>query len=187
MAETQGQVELPNRVIIAEIFREWGIRGELTARSQTDVPGRIESLKSAWLQLADGSDLPVTLESARPHKGDWLLKFAGVDSISEAEKLRGADLWVPFEERAPLSEGDYYESDLVGCQVRTLGKGQLIGTVTGIERYGGPALLEVNCVTAQDSKKGREILIPFVPAICPKVDLDSREIQVELPEGLMEL
>ncbi len=173
-------VQQPTRIVIAEIFRERGIRGEVTARSQTDVPGRLETLKSAWVLLTDGTDRAVTLEAAWPHKGDWVLKFAGVDSMSDAEQFRGADLWVPFEERAPLPEGEYYESDLAGCAVRTMGTGEWIGTVTGMERYGGPALLEVD-------RNGRNVLIPFVPSICRKVDLEGREIQVELPEGLLEL
>jgi 16S rRNA processing protein RimM len=182
--ESPATVEQPQRVVIAEIFREWGIRGEVTARSQTDVPGRLENLKTAWVQLADGTDLAVTIEAARPHKSDWVLKFAGVDSMTDAERFRGADLWVSREERAPLPEGEYYETDLVGCRVRVLKTGSPIGRVTGMQRFGGPPLLEV--VTGTDGG-GREVLIPFVPSICPKVDLEAREIGVDLPEGLLDL
>jgi 16S rRNA processing protein RimM len=140
----------------------------------------LESLKSAWLRLPDGTDRRVAVEKAWPHKGDWVLKFALIDSISEAEKLRGSDLWVPFEDRAPLPQGEYYESDLVGCQVRALSSGELLGLVTSMQRFGGPPLLEVD-------RKGSEVLIPFVPAICVQVDLAAREIRVELPDGLLDL
>jgi 16S rRNA processing protein RimM len=169
----------PKRVVLAEILRERGNKGEVAARSQTDIPGRLESLKAAWLHLADGSDRAVEIEQAWPHKGDWVLKFALVNSISEAEKLRGSDLWVPIEERAPLPAGEYYESDLIGCVVRPVG-GETIGIVTGMQRFGGAPLLEVD-------RNGRDVLIPFVPGICHKVDLGEREIQVELPDGLLDL
>ena len=167
------------RVVLAEIFRERGNRGEVLARSTTDIPGRLENLKAAWVQLADGTERAVTIEKVWRHQENWVLKFAGVDSISEAERFRGADLWVPRSERAALPEGEYYESDLLGFAVRDGASGETLGLVRGWRRFGGPPLLEVDC-------SGREALIPFVPAICRKVDLERRTIEVDLPEGLLE-
>jgi len=177
--------QAPERVVLAEIHRPRGIRGELVARSLTDVPGRLKELKAVWVQFADGSDREVVLEEAWEHKGGWVFKFAGVDSANDAERFRGADLWVPRSERAPLPEGEYYESDLMGCQVVDGTSGQVIGTVSGWQHYGGPALMEVKRVG--EAKAGREVLVPFVPAICRKVDLEARIIAVDLPEGLLEL
>ncbi len=105
------------RVVIAEIMRPRGNRGELMVRSQTDVPGRLESLKRAQVQLADGSDIELDVEEAWEHKGDWVVKFAGVDSIDAAERFKGADVWVLRSERASLPEGDFFQSDLIGCSV----------------------------------------------------------------------
>jgi 16S rRNA processing protein RimM len=169
-----------DRVVIADILRARGVRGEVLAKSQTDVPGRLESLKEAQVRLADGSDLPLELESAWEHKGDWVLKFRGIDDINAAERLRGAELWVPWEERGRLAEGEYFQSDLLGCQVIEKGTGEILGAVEGLQQYGGPPLLEVK-------REGREVLIPFVSAICQDIDLASRVIRVELPEGLLEL
>src|ERR1700712_1969077 len=94
------------RVAVAEIFRPRGIRGELIARSLTDVPGRLESLKTAHVRLANGTDRDVELTRVWQHKGDWILKYAGVDSMNAADEFRGADLWVPIVERAALPDGD---------------------------------------------------------------------------------
>jgi 16S rRNA processing protein RimM len=174
----------PERVVLAEVFRPRGIRGELIARSLTDVPGRLKELKSAWVQFADGSDAAVTLEEAWEHKGDWVLKFAGVDSTDDADRFRGADLWVPRSERAPLPDGEYYEADLIGSRVVDGTSDELIGTVTGWQHFGGPPLMEV---TRAEGKAGREVLVPFVPAICRKVDLEARTIEVDLPDGLLDL
>jgi 16S rRNA processing protein RimM len=171
---------LAGRVVLAEIHRERGNRGEVLARSLTDIPGRLENLKSAWVQFAGGTDQAVVIEKVWRHQENWVLKFAGVDSISDAERFRGADLWVPRNERAPLPEGEYYESDLLGFEVRDAASGEAVGIVQGWRRFGGPPLLEVEC-------SGREALIPFVPAICRKVDLERRMVEVDLPEGLLEL
>jgi 16S rRNA processing protein RimM len=168
------------RVVVAEILRERGNVGEVVARSVSDVPGRMESLRNARLRLPDGIDHLVTIESAWRHGENWVLKFAGVDSIDAARRLRGADLWVPREERGVLPEGQYFQSDLVGCKVVDGNGGRVLGVVEGFEQYGGPPLLEVKC-------EGRELLIPFVPAICVGVNLGDRSILVDLPEGLLDL
>jgi 16S rRNA processing protein RimM len=109
-----------------------------------------------------------------------VLKFAGCDSIADAERFRGADVWVSREERGSLPEGEYFRSDLMGCSVQDAATGEEIGTVEGFEQYGGPLLLAV-------SVSGREVLIPFVPEICRKVDVERKTIAVMLPEGLLEL
>jgi 16S rRNA processing protein RimM len=169
-----------DQVVIAEIIRERGNRGELLVASLTDVPGRIESLTSVRVRLKDGSDTVVEVESAWMHQGTWVLKFAGVDSIDAAQVFRGADIWVPREERGQLGEGNFFQADLVGCQVIDRQSESSLGTVSGFQQYGGPALLEVQ-------SGDRELLIPFVEAICPVVDLAARTVVVDPPDGLLEL
>ena len=84
------------RVVLAEIFRPRGVRGELIARSLTDIPGRLESLKQAQVRLANGMDRAVELaRMSGSTKAIGCLKFAGVDSMDAAQEFRGADLWVP--------------------------------------------------------------------------------------------
>ncbi len=169
----------PEKVVLAEIIRTRGLRGEVVARSQTDVPDRLEQLKSAQLGLANGSDVQVEIAAAWKHKGDWILKFTGIDSIEAAEPLRGANLWVPYANRGTLADGDFFQSDLVGCQIIDARTGDWVGTVEGWHEYGGPPLMEVN-------SEGRERLVPFVTPLC-EVDLTARTIRVELPEGLLDL
>jgi len=168
------------RVVIAEILRERGNIGEVLARSASDVPGRMESVREAQLRMPDGSDQAVKLESAWLHNESWVLKFAGINSIDAARALRGADLWVPRTERGALPKGEYFQSDLIGCKVLDEKDGRVLGVVEGFEQYGGPPLLEV-------SSEDGEVLIPFVPAICVAVDLANRSISVDLPDGLLEL
>ena len=168
-----------SRVVLAEIFRPRGVRGELIARSLTDVPGRLEALKKANVRLASGADREVVLENVWEHKGDWVVKFAGVDSMNAADEFRAADLWVPANERAALPDGEYYQSDLIGCEVVDRNNGRPIGIVEGWQQYGGPPLMEVKF-------GGRELLIPFLSCEC-QVDLGARVIRMSVPEGLLEL
>ncbi len=160
---------------IAALVRPRGNKGELTAVSLSSKPDRFANLTKVHL-FGDGAEY--TVERVWEHDGALVFKFAGIDSINDAEKLRGAEVRVPFEERVALDEGEYFQSDLVGCEVRDLVCDRLIGRVTGWEEYGGPSLLEVD--------NGR-ILIPFVKAICPEIDPAARVIKVQLPEGLEDL
>jgi 16S rRNA processing protein RimM len=160
---------------IAALVRPRGNKGELTAVSLSSKPERFAHLTKVHL-FGDGSEY--TVERVWEHDGALVFKFAGVDSINDAEKLRGAEVRVPFEERVPLDEGEYFQSDLIGCEVRDIVTERLIGHVTGWEEYGGPSLLDVD--------NGR-VLIPFVKAICPEVDTAARVIKVQLPEGLEDL
>ena len=166
--------------MVAEIVRPRGNRGEVLARSQTDIPGRLETLKQAQVHLPDGSDIAVEIEQAWPHAEHWVLKFAGCDSITDAERFKGSDLWVGREERGSLPEGEYFRSDLVGCTVHDLATGKDIGTVEGFEQYGGPMMLAV-------SAGAREVLIPFVPEICQRVDIERKVIAAAVPDGLLDL
>jgi len=112
--------------------------------------------------------------------GDHLIfKFKGVDTISDAERLAGADVAIPMEARAQIAEGEYYQSDLLGCEV--FDGVRLLGNVAGWQETGGPLLVEVR------TPQGKELLIPFAKAIFTKIDVGQRRIEVNLPDGLLEL
>ena len=162
-------------VAVAVLGRPRGNRGELTAESLSSKPERFARLKEVRL-VGDGSAYQV--EEVWEHAGALVFKFRGVDSISDAEKLRGAEVQVPKAERVALEPGEYFHSDLIGCEVRERASGRVIGRVTSFEEYGGPPLLEMD---------GGRMLIPFVKAICVDIRPDVKLIQVDLPEGLEEL
>ena len=162
-------------VAVAVLGRPRGNRGELTAESLSSKPERFAQLKEVRL-MGDGGAYQV--EEVWEHSGALVFKFRGVDSISDAEKLRGAEVQVPRTERVALEPGEYFHSDLIGCEVRERASGRVIGRVTSFEEYGGPPLIEID---------GGRILIPFVKAICVDIRPDLKLIQVDLPEGLEEL
>jgi 16S rRNA processing protein RimM len=118
------------------------------------------------------------VEEVWDHERTLVFKFRGVDSITDAEKLRGAEVQVPMAERIALEPGEYFHSDVIGCEVRESGSGRLVGHVTRFEEYGGPPLIEID---------GGRLLIPFVKAICVDIRPELKRIEVELPAGLEDL
>lgn len=168
-------------VTIAILGRPRGNRGELQALSLSDSPGRWESLSRVFLFRDEQALGEFKAENVWWHGGRLILKWVGIDSISAAEQLQGAEVRVPFEERAPLGTGEYFQSDLIGCELIDRASGEPLGTVTGWEELGGPVpsagLMEID----------GDWLAPFSPAICREVDLSGRRIVVDLPVGLKEV
>ncbi|MFN7932671.1 MAG: ribosome maturation factor RimM [Bryobacteraceae bacterium] len=167
----------PDWVIVACIVRPRGVRGEVVALAANWTAEQLQAFPN--LVLFPG-ELPVKLEHAFPHQDRMVLKFAGIDTVEQAESLREAQLCIPRSDRPPAPEGEVYYNDLVGCRVLDFKSGRELGTVADYLEYGGPVLLQV-------LHGGREMLVPFVPAICREYDLAARWIRAELPEGFEEL
>jgi 16S rRNA processing protein RimM len=157
--------------VIAQLLRPRGIKGELAAIPFSDNPERFHTV------IVNGADLPV--ENVWRHGDRVIFKFGGVDSIEDAEKLAGAEVCIPKSDRAKLPQGEYFQTDLIGCTVVERG-GDIVGVVTGSQEYGGPLLLEVDA-------QGREVLIPFARSICVDIDIAGKKIVVDLPPGLKDL
>jgi len=169
-------VNLPEAgwITIAVLGKTRGNRGEITAFSLSDKPERFQALSEVFLF---GSGQPCEVESTWFHMGTLIFKFRGVDTISQAELLAGAEVRVPANQRAPLEENEFFQADLVGCEVFDTRNGERLGSVTGWEDGGGHGLLVVN----------GSLLIPFARSICKEIDPAARRIAVELPEGLKDL
>ena len=127
----------------------------------------------------DNSRRELQIEDFWPHKGDLVLKFAGVDSISDAETLIGCELQVPRSERARLEAGWNYVSDLIGCIV--FDAGREIGKIEDVQFGTGEAPL---LIVGTGSKRCE---IPYAEAYLKSVDLEHKQIDMELPEGMLEL
>ena len=196
--------ETPRWVLVARILRARGNKGEVAAEILTDFPERLTRLREVYVGHAHGKNEPrrVSLKTcwlSQNHRGQAVFHFEGVNSISEAEKFRGLDVLLPFEQRVTLPAGQYFVSDLIGCSVFenpssppmvssspcSLAEGpSLLGTIRDVqfpgEEISGTPLLEVET-------SGGEILIPLAVDICTKIDTKARRIDVVLPEGLRDL
>jgi 16S rRNA processing protein RimM len=118
------------------------------------------------------------VEDSWPHKGLVVLKFRGMESISQAETLVGCEIQVPRQERLPLPAGEVYISDLVGCAV--FDHGAEVGSIADVQFGSGDAPLLVVKAGA------KEHLLPFAAAYLVKVDLERKRLDMNLPEGMLE-
>jgi 16S rRNA processing protein RimM len=160
-------------ITVAVLGRTRGNRGEISALPLSK-PERYQALREVYLF---GAGERYEVESAWFHQASLVLKFRGVDTISDAERLRGAEVRVPLSERVPLEPGEFFLSDLLGCQVVEHPSGEFLGHVTGWEDSGGSGLLVLE----------NGILIPFARSICVEIDLPRKRILADLPEGLKDL
>jgi len=165
----------PEWIAIAALGRARGIRGEVTAVSLSSHPERFANLSRVYL-FGPGDSYDV--ERVWDHQGLLVFKFKGVDSMTDAEKLRGYEVRVPASERVQPEPGEYFHSDLIGCEVRDAATSRPIGTVTAFEEYGGPGLLQIDA--------GR-LTVPFVKEICVGIQPEQKLILVNLPEGLEDI
>jgi len=194
--------EIPRWVIVARILRPRGNKGEVAAELLTDFPERLTQLRDAFLARGDSEPRRQAIKScwlSQNHRGQAVFHFEGFASISDAEKLRGLDVLLPFEQRVALPAGHYFVSDLIGCSVfeNPASPGVLssspclassappfLGTVRDVqfsgEGVGGTPLLAVD--TSQE-----ELLIPLAEDICTSINIAARRIDVVLPDGLRDL
>lgn len=170
--------------MLARIVRPQGRLGEVLADLLTDFPERFSEHKRLVLLPAAGQNREpreVALEKHWLHKNRIVLKFAGVDSISDAETLRGMELAAPREERIALTGDEVYIGDLIGCRVFDSSSGEEIGAIANVETQPDAAAL-----LAVERKDG-EVLIPFAKAYLKRIDLEAKRIEMALPEGLLEI
>ena len=191
-------------IAIAHILRARGNKGEVAAQLLTDFTERLAQMREVFLSDGAGRSepRPVNLKAFwmdRNHRGQGVFHFEGCASISEAEKFRGLDVLLPFEQRVKLPVGQYFVSDLIGCSVfespaeppvvssspcSIATAPALVGTVRDVqftgENISGTPLLVV------DTQHG-ELLVPLAEDICTRIDPAARRIDVVLPEGLREL
>jgi 16S rRNA processing protein RimM len=173
-------------VLLAHIVRPQGRHGEVLADIFTDFPEHFAQRKRLFLRppAKDQVDAmrEVKVVSHWLHKGRVVLKFAQVDSMAEAENLRGFDVVIPRDERIPLTGDAVYVSDLLGVRVIDVSRGGFTdaGEITDVEPEGpGPAMLIIRTLA------GDELLIPFVRAYLRKMDIEGKRLEMDLPEGLL--
>ena len=166
-------------VLVGRIARPHGLRGQVVVNPETDfVEDRFVTGATMWTR-SDRGDETLTIRSARVQSGRPIVGFDGFASIDDVERLVGLELRVPEESLRSLDEGIYYQHQLVGCIVTT-GGGERIGEVARVDGGAGGSVLVVN------GARG-EVLVPFAQHICVEVDIASRRIVIDPPDGLLEL
>jgi 16S rRNA processing protein RimM len=174
-----GSLTWEDMVVVGRIARPHGLRGHVIVNPETDfAEDRFRAGAVVWTRSPNG-DEELTIDSARFQQGRPVIGFKGFSRIEDVERLAGLELRVPEAWLQPLEPGRYYEYQLAGCVVE-LTTGQRVGTVARVEGGAGGSRLVI------DGDRG-EILIPFAVDICVAVDVEAKKIQIDPPEGLIEL
>lgn len=170
----------PRYLLLGEILRPHGIRGELRMRVMTDYPERIRELGSIFLSAdEDGAKAKAyTVQALRMHQGYALLTIKGVDDRDAADRLRGLFALVAIDEAVPLEEGEFYLYQIIGLDVVTE-DGERLGTLNDVMETGA------NDVYIVASERYGSVLIPVIEGVVLKTDLEASTITVRLPEGLL--
>lgn len=171
-------------ITLARVLKTQGRRGEVAVETHTDVPDRFSEGMRLFALDESGARRPLKIEELWPHKGHLVLKFEGIDSISDAETLVRSELQVPWKERAALEPGWTYVSDLAGCTV--FDGERRIGTIESVQFGAGEAPLLIVRGEGQGGQKA-PYEIPFAEAYLAGVDLGAKQVWMNLPEGMLEI
>lgn len=172
-----------NMIIVAEIIKPHGIRGEVVLRLHTDHPETVTGAEELYLG-ADAMN-PVKVEAARMHKNRPLLKLENVDSIEKATELRGEFLYLPDDRLRPLEDGEYFLHDLTGLTLLD-STSKILGTVEWIMETGGPPVLVGTFAPERSGEPGKEFMVPFSSGTIEEVDLEAGTIKISDLPGLID-
>ncbi len=172
--------DLSADVVIGQVVRPVGRRGEVAVEPLTDDPDRFFEIESAEVGPAERPGRWRSLDAVRIHKGRPVVLFDGIGDIGAAETLRGMEVRIRESERAALPDDRYYSDELVGCRAESK-EGALLGEIVGTLDTAGPTLLVLR------APDGSEDLIPFVEALCVLVEPEAGRVVLNVPDGLLGL
>jgi len=176
MAETSQ----PHYLILGEILRPHGVRGELRVRVLTDYPERVAKIKTVYLgrdPMEFDADA-YSVQAARMHKDYLLLKLQEIQDRNEAETLRSLYVMIDFENAVPLEEDEFYLYEVIGLKAYS-SEGEWLGTVNNVIETGA------NDVYVVSGSAHGEILLPVHEETLVSIDFDEGKITLNLPDGLL--
>jgi 16S rRNA processing protein RimM len=165
-------------VTVAKVIKTQGRIGEVAAVLLTDFPERFSQPGPYFSLDKENRRREIQLDDHWFHKGQIILKFAGVDSISQAEELIGCEIQVPLEQRIELEKDSIYLSELTGCTV--FDAGREIGKIQDVQFGSGEAPLLI-------VKGDKEYMIPFAAEFLKDLDVPHKRVEMILPAGMLEL
>jgi 16S rRNA processing protein RimM len=167
------------RFSIGDIVNTQGIKGDVRVAPQTFDPTRFELLDEVDGCLPGKLPVKLAIERVWYHKGFVIVKFKGVDNMTQAERLKGMELKIPSEKALPLEEGEYYIRDIYGLRVLTE-DGEDLGEIDDIIQTGANDVYVAK-------KNGKTLMLPAIKQCVLGVDLEKRVMTVKLMDGLRDL
>ncbi|OQY06497.1 MAG: 16S rRNA processing protein RimM [Desulfobacteraceae bacterium 4572_123] len=161
---------------IGKVVGTHGVKGTLKIFSDSESLSLFDPGSSIFIQNIDGSVKSWLIRWLRPHKRFFLLSLEGISDIDRAQNFKGARILIDRTSLPQLEEGVYYWSDLIGLRVFLI-DGTCLGNIESIIETGSNDVYVVR-------KGNRETLIPALEKVVKVIDLESKTMQVDLPEGL---
>jgi 16S rRNA processing protein RimM len=172
---------MPDRIAVGIIRKAHGVRGEASIEPWTDSVERFEELENVTLVSPDEKQTrEARIEAMRPHGERALVKFSGIETPEEVQKLHGWTIEIPAEEARSLDEDEYFLHDLTGLTLIDAA-GRQRGIVIEAYEGGSGIMLDVR------RPDGKTFELPFAAGICTSIDLEAKTMTVELPEGIEDL
>jgi 16S rRNA processing protein RimM len=169
------------QLVVGRVGRPHGLRGEVTVEVRTDDPEQ-RFVAGSCLATVPAERGPLTVAGSRWHSGRLLLRFAGYEDRSAAEDLRDTVLAIDSDQLGPLEDPEeFYDHDLIGLQVVTVAS-EPVGTVADVLHPGQDLLV----IEGSGPRSGAEILVPFVAAIVPEVNVLAGRLVIDPPPGLLD-
>ena len=170
----------PQYLLLGEILRPHGIRGELRMRVMTDYPEHITTRELVYLGDDPNANTAkqYQVQHMRMHKGYALLKLKDIDDRNHAELLRNLLVMVHIDDAVPLEDDEVYLYQLIGVTVRT-DTGEVLGEISDVLETGA------NDVYIVQGQTYGEILIPVTDETIIATDIDDGVVIVSLPDGLL--
>ena len=168
------------RLKVGKIVNTHSLKGEVKVISSTDFEEE-RCKKGSKLLITRGNQLirEVVVQSYRNHKNFLLVKFEGIDSVEEAEKLKNLQIKIDSDEVGELEENEFYFHQIIGCEVfdeNDKNLGEIIDILT-------PGANDVWVIKGEN---GKEILIPYIEDVVKKIDITSKKVNIEVMEGLID-
>lgn len=178
--QTKKRETPPKYLLLGEVLRPHGIRGELRVRILTDYPERINDLGYVYIGKSADTTTATSyeVEHMRMHQAYGLLKLKTINDRDEAERFRQLFVMINLDNAVPLDEGEFYLYQLIGLNVQTE-DGAHLGEVSDILETGANDVYVIN------SPQHGEILLPDIPDVILKMDVEASLITVRIPEGLL--
>ena len=172
----------PQFLILAQILRPHGVRGDLSIKVLTDFPERMNDLGSVYVGLDPDKPERFTEHQVvwahRAKKDHWLMRFEGIESREAADLLRNRLIFVSLANAVPLEADEIYLFQILGLEVQTV-EGVVLGRLTEIIATGA------NDVYVLKGELYGEVLIPAIPSVILRIDVPAGKMTVQLPDGLL--
>lgn len=164
---------------VGKVVNTHGVRGELKVMPMTSDNSRFDYLLYVTAQF-EGKPKEFRVTSARLHKNFVLMRLQGIETMDDAEKLKGQELLVQRKNARPLEEDEFFICDILGLEVYE--ESQLLGTLIDVLETGSNDVYVI-----QNPDKGKkDLLLPALKSVILSVDIEGKRMQVKIPEGLVD-